>query len=172
MGDFSLFVRQELPNAIRPQKPQPAARTTTENTDFAGLGFAVLAGGSGTVVDLNYSYSASFSRSMEQEKERMVDTVRVKQKKKNPATGKEEISEENYIDVDVPTQLEMVSADGTENLYKFGKLPSLDNVEVLEGNIKQSNPDYVPPSPAADSGGGTSLVRTVKINRRPIRRRR
>jgi len=171
MGEFSLLVRQELPLSTRPPEPQPARKPPASTAGPDNTGFAVFTAGGGQVLALNLSYSASFSRSMEQEKERLVDEVRVKQKTQDPATGKEEVNEENYIDVQVPTQINMVGVDGTENLYKYGKLPPQDNIEYMKEKVKIPDVEFVLP-PFEGGIGGPTLARVVKINRRPIRRRR
>jgi hypothetical protein len=168
MGDLSLLVRQELPANIRPGRPQPATAQPPAVPEEDNTGFAVFSGRTGQVVTLNMSYSSSFSRSLQQEKSRLVDKVRVKQQTTNES-GATEISEENYIDVDVPKEILTTKAGGEPAHVKYASPVNPDdppaNVEVLATNIKQNNPNYVAPS---SGGGGTTT--TVRINRRPLRR--
>lgn len=175
--EFSLFVRQELPNVIRPAKPQAATPQPAISED--NTGYAVVAGRSGQVTELKLTYSANFTRSKQQEKARVVATVRVKQKTKDPDTGAEEVSEENYIDVDVPREVQMVGPNGVDQIYKYAPPINPDypptNVEVLKNKVVLPNPEFG----TSGSGGGAApltarmvgVPTTVKINRRPIRRR-
>jgi hypothetical protein len=175
MGEFSLLVRMELPLAVRPPEPQPARKPPPSTAGPDNTGFAVFTAGGGQVLALNLSYSASFSRSMQQEQERVVDRVRVKQMTTNPQTGEQEVNEDNYIDTEVTKKLAMREASGQQTVYSFTEQDweKLPNIEVIDGNIVQKNPNYTPPSGGTSSSGGAApLVTTVKINRRPIRRRR
>jgi len=181
MGEFSLLVRQELPLSVRPPEPQPARKPPASTAVPDNTGFAVFTAGGGQVLTLNLSLSESFSRSKQQEKERLVDVVRVKQKTKDPVTGKEEINEENYIDVKVPKEINMTDSNGVETIYKYAEEPFVsdvgtrnDNVEILNYDVREENKSYIDEDITdPDTVGRVApLVKTVKINRRPIRRRR
>jgi hypothetical protein len=167
MSDLTLTVRQELPFSPFPVVKPPPARTRPE---VDNTGWAVFAGGSSEIKDIKYQYNASFSRSMEQEKTRISDHVRVKQKTKDPATGKEEVNEENYIDVAVPKEIQTVNdADGTAKYYKYNEpyvydVPS--NVEPLKYDVREENKGYVDP----DITNPGTVGRAAPTRRRNIRR--
>lgn len=186
MGDeITLLVRQEIATPVRPR----VGGTSGATTDSTASSF-VLGGRSGQVIDLKFTYSANFSRDQHQEKERIVDEVRVKQMKKNPETGKQEVNEENYIDVQVPKQINMVGPRGVESIDKFNpesistinvKDGEISNVEVLNKDVKIKNPDYTPPADVDDDDtpllafgadiGTLSAARVPSVKPEPRRKR-
>src|SRR5262245_54078594 len=140
MTDITLFVRQELPPAVRPPPAQPARGTPATSAED-NSGWATFSGGGGGLIDLSFSYSASFSRSQKQEKERLVDQVRVKQVTQDPQTGEKEVSEENYVDVESPKEMNMVNSNGEEEIWKFAMRDDAgryqgENVEVLQEDVR------------------------------------
>ena len=165
MTDLSLFVRQELPNPIRPGSAQPARAQPGAEDDS---GWAVLSGSSAQVAELKESYSDSYSRSFSQEQQRKVDTMRVQQKTKD-STGKEEINKDNYIDVDVPFDLMMTHGDNLAHYFGFARPQPADNVIVLDSGKVISNPFYQSEAPAPPASPPAPLVQTTRINRRPLR---
>ena len=164
----TLFVRQRVATDIRPAPPQPVRPAPAPGDD---TGWAVFNGRTGQVIELDYTYSASYSLSAGQEQERLVDQVRVYQQEdppgSPPGTPGGDINRDNYIDVDVPKQIAMTdSATGEQTLYKYAPPATPDNVDVLQTDVKQKNPDYVAPPPPSGSSGAP-LRR--QINRRPRR---
>lgn len=165
MGDDLIqLVRQQIPTTIWPSATPPPARTTPSDPadDARNLAAMVMGGRTGQVIELKFQYSASFSRDQKQESARISDAWRVFEIPDPNAPH--EVNKDNFIDVDVPKQIAMTAGNGTETVYKYSPPPTPDNVELLQSNIKQSNPEYIPPTGGVSGGGGAPL--RMSINRR------
>lgn len=144
---FELFVRPFIEPPIRP----PAKPPVLPFQDTPEQGVAVLRGLGGKLIDLTFSVTQSWSKSKATEVERTVTRQRVYQKEKNPATGKEEVNKENYVDVEHVTKMKMQEGNGTLRYEYYTEPPESPNIETLEVNVTIPNPDAPPPEPV--SGG-------------------
>jgi hypothetical protein len=111
--------------------PDPDEETTKD--------LVVIAGGEATYIGLNFTYSYQMNKQIQKETQRKSDLVRIK----NPENP------EQHVDVMRPTEIQTSPKAGQSgrNVPSSQKIiympqPEKPNVEVLEEDIVEKNPEY------------------------------
>jgi hypothetical protein len=139
MAGFEVIVRPVIFPDIRPA-PRPAVVPAADDPE---KGIATIRGSSARTISLPWSFSVSASQSRPVEKHREVDVVRVKQKGGGDGGGEGrsarsvrsgDVSEDNYIDLEVAHRITMQEGDGSTRPYRYANVQPSDNVEILNRN--------------------------------------
>lgn len=126
MANFETIVRPVVFPSIRPQPPRvlPAEDDPTQ-------GICQIAGGGGSLIDLNHTSSVSISRSPgNTEVKRVSDEVKIKQEEDDGT-----INPDNYVKVKVAKGIRIKDMEGNEQEIIYRPADEADNIELIRSDI-------------------------------------
>lgn len=115
----------EFVRAIVPPSFRPPARITPAIERAEDDGVTVIAGRSGSIIDMQHSRRWSTQHPRETETSRTYDVVRIKN----------ENDPEQYVDAEVVHRLRVRGADGSNRRLRLTKPEATSTVEILQQNL-------------------------------------